>query len=767
MRRVIAVLCLLGALLAPAAADDQALMPPVESHTFKASRPGFVGAERCGACHTNIQKAWTASHHHAAMLPATPDAVLGDFDNTKVTFGKTTARFFRRANDYFVETQDASGALNEFQVQYTFGVYPLQQYLLPLEDGRLQAFNIAWDARTAAEGGQRWFHLYPDEVPEPGDRLHWTGADQNWNHMCAECHSTDLVKAYRSDARSYETTFVEINVACESCHGPGARHVAWAEKAAETGASPSEAPVIGKGFDVAFHERDGVVWHSDAVGTPKRSVPRETQYEIDTCARCHSRRSRLNEAVIAGAQPEQSHRLALLEPGLYHADGQVDGEVYVLGSFLQSRMHAAGVTCSDCHDPHSLQLRKPGDGMCLSCHKDPTIATAAHHHHPEVSAGARCISCHMPAKTFMGVDVRHDHSFRIPRPDFSLAFGVPNVCTDCHAERDAEWAAAMVNDWVGGAELGGFQTWAETFHLDRIGDPRAREQLLSLAQNPQVPEIARATAATDLAHWLNPAVLAALQTLRDDPSPRVRRAAVMAMAALPPNPPEGLLAETLAPALTDEVRSVQIAAIEALQRFGPAGAEFIDASDAATARVNYASFLELDADRPEGQNARAGSWLAAGDWQGAEQAYREALRIEPGNPVAVVNLSDLLRATGRDADAGALLAENLTDASDPGIAHAYGLWLIRQGQADAAIEYLRQAALGALDNPRYGYVLAVALDSSGARASAMRTLTEVLERHPWHRDSLSAAVFWQQQEGLEPGQYAERLLLLQRADRGF
>ena len=141
---------------------------------------------------------------------------------------------------------------------------------------------------------------------------------------------------------------------------------------------------------------------------------------------------------------------ALLEPGLYHSDGQIDGEVYEYGSFLQSRMHAASVTCSDCHDPHSLKLRAEGNALCAQCHLPERFDLSAHHNHEPGSAGAQCVNCHMPTKTYMVVDARRDHSIRVPRPDLSISLGTPNACTPCHADRPAQWAAEAVAGWYPG-----------------------------------------------------------------------------------------------------------------------------------------------------------------------------------------------------------------------------------------------------------------------------------------------------------------------------
>ena len=159
---------------------------------------------------------------------ADDQTVLGDFDGASFTHFGVTSTFFRRDGQFFVRTDGPDGQLHDYEIAYTFGVTPLQQYLIAFPGSRYQALGIAWDTRPVEIGGQRWFHLYPDEPLDHDDRLHWTGPNQTWNYMCAECHSTDLRKNYDSSADRYETTWSEIDVSCEACHGPGSRHVTWA-----------------------------------------------------------------------------------------------------------------------------------------------------------------------------------------------------------------------------------------------------------------------------------------------------------------------------------------------------------------------------------------------------------------------------------------------------------------------------------------------------------------------------------------------------------
>ncbi|MET0618952.1 MAG: multiheme c-type cytochrome, partial [Thermoanaerobaculia bacterium] len=421
---------------------------PVGTPLPRSAAATFLGREACKGCHAAEYERWTGSHHDLAMQEATDETVLGDFGSRTFTHFGVTSTFYKRDGKYFVRTDGPDGKLHEYPIAYTFGVSPLQQYLIPFPGGRYQALNVVWDTRPRKDGGQRWFHLYPKEAVPYDDPLHWTGPYQNWNFMCAECHSTNVKKGFLAAEKRYETTFSEIDVSCEACHGPGSAHVAWA-KAVEAGeAKKADAD---KGMAVVLKDPAGKAsWIIDpATGLAKRSVPRTSQAEIETCARCHARRSVVAADYVYGQPLLQTHRPALLDEGLYYADGQILDEVYEYGSFLQSKMHAKGVSCSDCHNPHDLKVAGSADRVCAGCHAPEKFDTTAHHFHKADSAGARCTSCHMPTRDYMVVHTRHDHSFRVPRPDLSVAIGIPNACTQCHRDRSDRWAADAAKKWWG------------------------------------------------------------------------------------------------------------------------------------------------------------------------------------------------------------------------------------------------------------------------------------------------------------------------------
>ncbi len=700
-RRVLGPLAAAVALAAACTPQDGG---PRQVRGTDASGVAYVADAACAACHRVEFDAWTGSHHDLAMQVATPETVLGDFGDAAFTHRGVTSRFFRRGDRFFVNTEGPDGAAADFELTHTLGVEPLQQYLAPFPGGRLQSLPIAWDTAR-----NQWFHLYPDERIEPDDALHWTGRYQTWNLQCAACHSTDLRKGYDVEADTYDTTWAEIDVGCQACHGPGGRHVALAR---EAGGVRGAAPSGGWGLVAPF-----------SAGDPAA--------ELEACAPCHSRREQLTPVAAHGGPLLDDYLPARLAEGLYHPDGQILDEVYVYGSFVQSRMHAAGVRCSDCHDPHRLTLRADGNAVCTRCHRErpgdrfPTLApgrydTPAHHHHEPGSAGAQCVNCHMPDRTYMVVDPRRDHGFRVPRPDLSAALGTPNACTGCHDDRDDAWAADAVASWSDAPPPPHF---APAFAAGRAGDPAAGPDLAAIAADRGQPAIVRATA-LDLLRPLGRAGVAAARAALDDPDPLVRATAAGGLDAL--GPPARRAA--LDPLLADPVRAVRLEAARALAEtwagdpaptpgdpLASAAAEYLDAqaavADMAPARLGLGAVRERQGARDR-----------------AEAEYRAALALDPRFTPARFNLANLLNAQGRNPEAETVLRRGIDhDPGEPELHYSLGLLLAEEDRLDEVVESLARAAVPTA-RARVHYNYGLALQQAGRLDEAEAALREARQR---------------------------------------
>ncbi len=451
----------------------------------------YVGTQTCAECHQQEVEAWKGSHHDMAMKHANSESVQGDFDNRTVTHDGQPNRFFRQGEEYWVNIQGPDGQWHDYKISYTFGWEPLQQYMVEFEDGRVQLIPFAWDSRTKSEGGQRWFHLYPETATT--DEFYWTNTGQNWNFMCADCHSTNLKKNYDAIKNTYNTSWSEINVGCEACHGPASGHIELAKKVASTGGFFDTDSHYGFDRNLSKAVTEWVFEKGHRTLQPKAIA--ETN-QVQTCAQCHSRRTQLNETGehIQGSFLDK-YRLSLITPELYYHDGQIYDEGYVYGSFLQSEMAEKGVTCTNCHDPHSAKLNIPEEAVCSQCHiASEYTPPESHTFHEAGSKASQCTTCHMPETTYMRVDPRRDHSWHVPRPDLSKHIDTPNVCTSCHEDKSNQWADAQIAEWFPHSQYRNQQHFAVAFYADEIGHKGAANALAYSAQDSSLKDIIRASA---------------------------------------------------------------------------------------------------------------------------------------------------------------------------------------------------------------------------------------------------------------------------------
>ena len=690
----------------------------------------YRGRESCKECHEKQYDLFQGSDHDMAMDVAGEETVLGDFSDVTYTHLGITSRFYRSDGKFMVHTEGPEGIMDDYEISFVFGIRPLQQCLITFPGGKYQCLPICWDTRPEEEGGQRWFHIYQDERITPDDLLYWTHITQNWNYMCAECHSTNLRKNFSYSEKVYRTTWSEIDVSCEACHGPGSDHIDWAERV-EAGSSPDIVPNMG--LVVRLKDTDNATWVFDTDSlTARRSVPRRSDELVQMCSRCHSRRAVSTEDYYHGGSLLDTHWPSLLEEDLYFADGQILEEVYVYGSFLQSKMYKAGVVCKDCHEPHSGKVFVQGNALCYRCHMATEYGARKHHFHDPAKAGASCFDCHMPERTYMVVDPRRDHSIRIPRPDLSDKLGTPNACNQCHKDKPIQWATGYLEQWYG-KELLNREHYGEVFWAGRRRYPEAHKGLLRLACDREQAPMIRATAISLLGGYPDPATSDLLRLMINDPDPLIRYATFSVVQFGDPE----LIRDLAVPRLRDSVKLVRLMAASSLTAVPRNMVPVASTGLLNAALEEYNASLMINADHPSTHMNFGNLYLNTGDYEKAEASYREAIELEPGLVGPYINLADLYRRLDRDDEGEKVLKSALERYPELAAIHyALGLLKVRQGEHEEALVYLRNAAIYDPVDPQYSYVYGIALNSQNRPADALEFLKKALERNPYDRNIL-------------------------------
>ncbi len=723
----------------------------------------YSGRESCRECHEKEYELFQGSDHDMAMDEANEETVLGDFNDAIFTHFGITSRFYREDGKYMVHTEGPGGLMEDYEVSYVFGIRPLQQYLIAFPEGRYQCLPICWDTRPASQGGQRWFHIYQDERIPPDDVLYWTRVTQNWNYMCAECHSTNLRKNYSYSEKAYHTTWSEIDVSCEACHGPGSEHIDWARKV-ETGSSPDIVPDMG--LVVRLKDTDNASWVFDPDSvTARRSVPRRSDELVQMCSRCHARRSVSTEDYYHGGSLLETHWPSLLEEDLYFADGQILEEVYVYASFLQSKMYQAGVVCKDCHEPHSGKVYSNGNALCYRCHMATEYGARSHHFHDPAQEGASCTECHMHERTYMVVDPRRDHSIRIPRPDLSDKLGTPNSCNQCHTDKSTTWATRYLEEWYG-KDLLETPHYGEAIWAGRRNYPEAQEELIRLGGNPLEAPMVRATAISLLRGYPGGQTTVLLRATINDPDPLIRYATLSVVQFTEPE----LIRDLAVPRLTDTVKLVRLMAANSLTSVPREMIPSLSSEALNSALEEYNESLMINADHPSTHLNFGNLYLNTGNLEKAEASYLEAIEIEPGLVAPYINLADLYRRMERDDEGEKILKSALEQYPELAAVHySLGLLKVRQGNHPEALEYLEKAARFDPEDPHYTYVYAIGLNSQNQPESALKVLRKAMERHPYDRNILYSLATISMENG-EPEEalgYAEKLVENYPADANY
>lgn len=652
----------------------------------------FLGDQSCKECHQDQFEKWQGSHHDKSMQIATRETILADFKGEKFKSQGVQSRFFTKDGEFYANTEGPDGKNHDYKIEYVFGLTPLQQYIVKFPNGHYQCLRTAWDTKK-----NKWFDLYPDFKVVHSEWLHWSRGGLNWNNMCADCHSTNVRKNYTQETHSYDTKFAIINVSCEACHGPGKQHV-------------EDVKTLGDTY------RD--------TGTMQMTIETGPKELVDQCARCHMRREQVTDKFNFEGTMLDHYFPQLITANMYHEDGQILDEDYVYGSFVQSKMYHNDVTCTNCHDAHTLERKFEGNKLCAQCHVPETYDTEKHHFHPKGSEGAQCINCHMPGKYYMGNDFRRDHSFRIPRPDLSVKYGTPNACVGCHTDKDDEWAEKKFIEQYGKPD---YVHFSDLLAPGLTQAPNALEALTQLAKDETFPEIARASAVKELSNYRNQITVNDLLHFLNDASPLVRASSLDALNEMAN--PEYL--NYFLPLLNDEKRSVRVKAFNALGAMDAAAVPQKYQASYAKVKKEFFTYLDVISDFVGGRINRANYTLKKGKLQEAIKGYESALEIDNINNIVRTNLSNLYYQNKQFDKAEAAFKTIISQEPLYGATYySYGLLLAELKRTPEAIVQMELATKYMPENTRVYYNLSLLYDGIHKTAKAEQTIIRGLKQEP-------------------------------------
>jgi predicted CXXCH cytochrome family protein len=507
-----------------------------------APAPTFVGAQACASCHAPIHADWKSARHSKMIQPATPDSVIADFSKESVTLKGQRYRLRMANGEYFISESYLTGKEQEHRVEFTLGSRRIQHYLTTIEHGAMIVLPPSWDVQR-----REWFDNMEIVRPDENDQK----PVQQWNKNCVGCHVSQQENNYRPATRAYATEWTDFGTSCERCHGPGSAHV-QAYAAGERSAATAARSIV----------------------RPTRLDPRTSSM---ICAQCHSLRDIVAPGYTAGAdyyeyfQPVLEYGPRKDSDPTYWADGRPRRfSNDAIGLWESECFLRGGATCTSCHrDPHlpdvdrNAQLLPRNNALCTQCHQDLAASVTAHSRHRADSAGSSCVECHMPKIVVSIKSTMRDHTIGLPAPENTVAFGIPNACTECHKDKPATWAVSALERWWPRGRRAKLVKRAEAFTAARAGRPEALERLIAIAADDSQGPLVQANAVGYLSGYSDARAVAALLDGAKANHPAIRSAAVSSLGQQTA-PGTSAPRQALLAALDDPERAVRMSAMVSL-----------------------------------------------------------------------------------------------------------------------------------------------------------------------------------------------------------
>ena len=666
------------------------VLPQDSSPRTQGPTSDYLGSQSCAKCHDVEHTQWKNSLHIKMTKPVADATIVGDFrDGTTFADHDRSYTFGMKNGRPVVSVSFGGRPAETFAVDYTLGAKRYQGYLSTLPEGRIYVLPVFW--HIASKRWVDWKEITP--IPDGAHDIR-----QIWNANCFNCHGTNIVQGYDLNEKKYRSTWTEMGIGCEACHGPGREHVALME-------AWEQNPAAKPKYDNSSKNRQ----LSDVIKifSTRSSEPRRI---FDTCSYCHGNKNNVFVGFKGGDNySDYAMPFLISEPipesdlqGEFWPDGRPNRFNRPQALTMSGCFKAGAITCTNCHvahgsrNEHSLKVNiyqgRNGDALCTQCHTQPAYAGATlkqHTFHAPESTGSRCISCHMSDVNWRLLIRRRDHTFQPPVPENTARFGVPNACTTCHDNRSPEWAAQQMEAWWGdGDRRAKASSLADTMYRAGSGDTTTLPALARLAVDRSQGLLVRASAAEFIAHLIaesrsgvaaqstamsqtsfgggmtprtgaaaqrastapqvTPAIVNAMIGAANDPEPIVRTAALKALGTI------GDRERTLGPVLArlvDRTRVVRTKAAEVLVSFGIV--ELPGPAGEALKRAQEEYVISLDSFPDVASNHASKGWLEAerGNVIVARDALNKATTVEPNYAFPWVVKGVLLAREGKFAEA--------------------------------------------------------------------------------------------------------------------
>ena len=725
----------------------------------------YVGSGSCIECHQKFYDLWSPSHHGKAMQPINAEFIKNENILNSEDFSLEGKIYNVTIGDSTITMIEKDGnKTTSFDVVWVLGGKNVFYFLTPLEKGKLQTIPLAYNLNNKA-----WYNNPMSALrhfPEgPVDQaLPWRDRMYNFNTSCYSCHVSQLESNFDLANDSYQSTWKEPGINCETCHGPSGNHVRIFKNAKEGEVQKELGLISTKVFTADQHN-----W---------------------SCAPCHAKMHPITSSYMPGDRFFDNYDLTVLDNTDFYPDGRDLGENYTYTGWLMNECkNNEEFHCVMCHTSSGRDRFKnnPNDA-CKSCHAERVADVVAHSGHKAGSTGAVCINCHMP-KTVFGAMNRSDHSFRPPMPEATIRFKSPNACNMCHTDKTPEWANSIVKQRKNGNYQEETMKWAELLREARLGDWKRLDKILEHIAKEDLNEVVIASFVRTLDNCDKEQKWSTIINALKSKSPLVRSSAAAGL-----NGNVSAEAKTaLLQALNDEYRLVSISAASSMALF-PKDRFTIDESqlvakvtqeylksvvtrpDDWSSHYNLGIFYQNQGDAnkaldsyetaarlyPESLMPLINSsvlYSYVGNTAKAEENLQKVIKIDPENEAANLNLGLLLAEQGRINEAEQALRTALRVNPKQAVA-AYNLSVLTaQQNIGEAIDFARTAADAMPEDPKYAYTLAFYQMQNNQKAEAIKTLNGLLKRHPEYVSAVSflADIY------IKDGKSAEAVKIYQRA----